>query len=57
VVCLADLCCFFHPSLVLFFLDSKVTAGENGSEQKRQVQNGSRDAKAFSCVYLIHGPK
>jgi hypothetical protein len=34
------------------FPESKVTAGEKGSEPKRQMQNGGRHAKFLSSLYL-----
>jgi hypothetical protein len=37
----------FYPSDLLF-LESRVRAEENGSEQRRQMQSGGRDAKHLS---------
>jgi hypothetical protein len=41
-------------SITLFFLDSKVAIGENGSEQRTRGTKWSRDAKLFYNV--ICGP-
>jgi hypothetical protein len=44
------------PVLPGFQVDCKVTAGENGSKRRTQIQNGDRDIKLFFCFSLIHGP-
>jgi hypothetical protein len=42
-------CLSFSPVLPGFQGSCKVTARENGSEQRAQIQCGGRDAKLLSC--------
>jgi hypothetical protein len=39
-----------HPSLSPIVLDYRVTAEQNDSEQRTQMQNGGRVARFFSCT-------